>query len=223
MLSDVHLLDSSGNTYTYVSASHGTCSWLDHCLCSPSLHSAIQSISVNYANCSSDHLPLVAEFMLNSASYTSHERVLPSHPKFCWSSVTVQQVTIYNESVRHELRSLMSSALTSLGSDCAGHCEDASHLDDLFYCYKAFTETVTSCGARCFQHTGNFNNLSARFVPGWNESVRLRHDAAHRAFLHWRACGSPKEGYPASGAARGGTGGTCPPNSMSGGPIGPAL
>jgi endonuclease/exonuclease/phosphatase family metal-dependent hydrolase len=58
IISDAALLDS--DTYTYVSEAHvGTTSWLDHCVCTASAHTAILDMSVLHDFVSSDHLPLL--------------------------------------------------------------------------------------------------------------------------------------------------------------------
>ena len=57
ILSDVDFLPN--NTYTYMSESHLTCSWLDHVLSTHSAHSIITDIQVRYNTVTSDHYPLL--------------------------------------------------------------------------------------------------------------------------------------------------------------------
>ena len=193
IMSDVDLLGSLNGTYTFVSASHGTSSWLDHRICSPNLHSLIRSISVEYAICVTNHMPLIVDFMFCSATLLAQEPVISNQPMPCWESVTQRQVILFNDSVRRALGPLLLSDINILQTTCISNCDDNSHIDSLAHCYKELTEAVTDSGVRCFRHRG-INLRHPGVIPGWNESVRVRHSVARRAFLQWRASGSPREG-----------------------------
>ena len=56
ILSDKFLLPN--DTFTYVSDSHGSTSWIDHCLSSAAFHQAIRCMSVLHDIITSDHRPL---------------------------------------------------------------------------------------------------------------------------------------------------------------------
>ena len=55
------------DTYTYISSSHSTTSWLDHILSTSSGHSLLQDVHVKGDYISSDHLPLCFNVILNNA------------------------------------------------------------------------------------------------------------------------------------------------------------
>ena len=195
MISDSHFLGAANSTYTYVSAAHGTTSWLDHCVSSPRLHSTIQNISVKYDVCVTDHMPLVIDVMLQPTTFVVMETESRNAPKPSWGTVTVQQVLLYNESVYAELAAV-NPYIRNLRNDCVGQCDDESHIQKISACCKALTEAVTISGSHCFEQRQH--RLShTRCLPGWNENVRIRYQAARRAFLHWRSCGSPRENYVA--------------------------
>lgn len=67
-MSDLAVLGASSSTFTFVSAAHGSTSWLDHCICNPSLHSRIHSISVNYDVSVTDHMPLDVHFLFQPST-----------------------------------------------------------------------------------------------------------------------------------------------------------
>jgi len=48
------------DSFTYVSDTHGTCSWLDHLLSSQSAHDIIQNIEILHQFIFSDHRPVAA-------------------------------------------------------------------------------------------------------------------------------------------------------------------
>ena len=62
IISDRSILPS--NTFTYLSDSYHTTSWLDHCI-SSSVHKSIKNISVLYDYITSDHRPLSITFFCN--------------------------------------------------------------------------------------------------------------------------------------------------------------
>ena len=45
-------------SYTHVNKGSLTCSWIDHCLCSRTVHGSIREVSIDYNYYDSDHLPL---------------------------------------------------------------------------------------------------------------------------------------------------------------------
>jgi len=48
------------DSFTYVSDTHGTCSWLDHVVSSKSAHDSVQNIEILYQFILSDHRPVAA-------------------------------------------------------------------------------------------------------------------------------------------------------------------
>ena len=140
-------------------------------------------------------MPLIVDFMLKPTISVTLEADSPCPPKLCWGAVNAHQVHSYNESIRSELEPV-NSAIRNMKTTCVGKCKDDSHINVLSRCCKAFTDAVTVSGDRCFEHTQN-RNKHDRFMPGWNESVRIRYQEARKAFLQWRSCGSPKESYVA--------------------------
>ena len=139
-------------------------------------------------------MPLV-ELMLRPATAVAQESVITSNPKLCWRDVTPRQVISYNESVRFKLEPLLHSIINSLQVACAGTCHDETHIDNVIHCYEALTVAIIDSGVRCFEHKENNTLGHTNIIPGWNESVKVRHKTARMAFLHWRADVSPKEGY----------------------------
>ena len=63
--SDTILLPS--DTFTFISSSHDTVSWLDHVLSTTSGHSLFTNISVKSDFITSDHLPLCFSISIDNA------------------------------------------------------------------------------------------------------------------------------------------------------------
>ena len=193
VISDVEILGSSSSTYTYISAAHGSTSWLDHCICSTSLHSVIQSIYVSYDGYLSDHLPLIVSFVSQPMLLTMGDTACFSSPKLCWNSATREQVVMYNEVIREKIRPFECSDIREISIECGIDCVNESHIDTLSFCYKGFIEALRLSGNLCVSGRPN-RTSNVKFIRGWNKSVKLKHDVARHAFLLWKSCGSPKEG-----------------------------
>ena len=58
IISDVDKLGLESGAFTYLSESHGTTSWIDHCVGTVQAHAAVSSLEINYDVQSSDHYPL---------------------------------------------------------------------------------------------------------------------------------------------------------------------
>ena len=58
VISDYDKFGRTCNTYTYVSDAHNSTSWLDHFICSHSVHSLITDLHILDKCPSSDHLPV---------------------------------------------------------------------------------------------------------------------------------------------------------------------
>ena len=52
------IIGLESGAFTYFSESHGTTSWIDHCVCTVQAHAAVSSLEINYDVQSSDHYPL---------------------------------------------------------------------------------------------------------------------------------------------------------------------
>ena len=66
-ISDELLLPA--DTFTFVSSSHGSTSWLDHVLSIASGHALVESVHVKTDFVSSDHLPLCFDISIDKRNY----------------------------------------------------------------------------------------------------------------------------------------------------------
>ena len=197
-ISDVQLLEGDKNVHTFVSAAHGSTSWIDHCLSSPLLHSKVTDISVLHNVSVTDHLPLVIELQLQPATMAALDTVLPRTPKPNWKTANVHNINAYNISIHQQLEPLLPGILSDLHANCSVNCVQDLHIDYILKFYTVLVESVLLSGNLCIEpkNVGHVNN--PKCIPGWNENVRLKHEMARAAFLHWRDCGSPKDGSASS-------------------------
>ena len=62
----------SSDKYSYVSDAYSTTSWLDHFICSYDLHTKIVEMQILEKSPSSGHLPVYANFTLDTGSTINH-------------------------------------------------------------------------------------------------------------------------------------------------------
>ena len=189
------ILGPDSNTFTYVSAAHGSTSWLDHCLCSPSLHSTICGISVIYDVSVDDHLPLVIQCSIGPTNTAEPESTAAQSPRLQWNLSTIDEISEYNHLIHEQFWMLHSTTLRTLHSECTGACMQTAHIAQLNECYSHLSGTIMLAGSHCIKRSPTGHPKS---LPGWNLSVKRKHFVARQSFLTWRSCGSPREGLEAS-------------------------
>jgi exonuclease III len=94
-ISDYEWFGSTSDTFTYVSDAHFTKSWLDHYICSFSMHNNISEIKITDKLPSSDHLPLSVVFshdgdIDNDIANRDNDNIHHSHNQTCnWLHLTI--------------------------------------------------------------------------------------------------------------------------------------
>jgi exonuclease III len=178
------------NTYTFVSFSHGTTSWLDHAVSTTSMDSLVENVSVDYSTISSDHLPLCVtlDFSKVCAILPAVEPV-NTVPRVKWESLTEEEINAYNLMTETYLSNVNLDLELLLCDD--PNCSNNDHIraidamyDNVLACLSGASAQLLSRKANKYKHQ----------VPGWNEWVKEHHSRAREAFLVWRSGGSPRAG-----------------------------
>jgi len=189
-ISDYELMDVH-NTYTHVSTSHKTTSWLDHIISTSSFHDLIEKISVDYTLISSDHLPMSVILNLDCARVATKEQ-----PSGCgkgtikWDKLSAADKNKYEE-LSDVNMSAIKLKLSSVMCDDP-HCKDSFHIAAIDGMYNDVLSALQSAGQE-FAQTFNKKN-SPSHIPGWNTFCKELHLVAREAFVQWRMSGSPKSG-----------------------------
>jgi exonuclease III len=188
IISDAALLDS--DTYTYVSEAHvGTTSWLDHCVCTASAHTAILDMSVLHDFVASDHLPLL--FSINVTDLPKCNSNGPSivqKGSVNWAKVTDKDTEKYTADTDYYLSEISVPVESMLCSD--PNCDIPSHLCEIDEFYDCIVNALT-VASDCLvtDSHGNYKH-----VPGWNDHVKDLHSVARDAYLLWRDNGKSRAG-----------------------------
>ena len=96
-ISDELLLPA--DTFTFVSSSHGSTSWLDHVLSTTSGHALVESVHVKTDFVSSDHLPLCFDISIDKKIICTSTSVCSTNdesPSFNWKDLTDNDLLNYS-------------------------------------------------------------------------------------------------------------------------------
>ena len=124
------------DTYTFISSSHSTTSWLDHILSTSSGHSLLQDVHVKGDYISSDHLPLCFNVIVNNAIdcvyYSSSDDNNNNMSSFNWNGATDHDLYRYSLSTKSQLSklSIPLDALRCSDVSCTVHQQD---IDNFYY------------------------------------------------------------------------------------------
>ena len=186
VFSDKMLLPN--DTYTFISSSHSTMSWLDHILSTSSGHSLLQDVHVKRDYISSDHLPLCFNVILNNVIEcvydSSSDEINNNMSSFNWNGSRDHDLYRYSLSTKSQL-SKLSIPLDAL------RCNDVSctvHRKDIDDFYHSIVNTVNSCIKQCiplYRH-------GKHSIVGWNGEVKHYYIIARAEFKYWKQHGMPR-------------------------------
>ena len=97
--SDLQSLGPHSNVFTFISAAHGSYSWLDHWLCSLKLHSCVENVSINYDVSLYDNMPVVLAFKLQPSEFIVQESHMPNILKYYGILLSIENIDAYNRAL----------------------------------------------------------------------------------------------------------------------------
>ena len=187
VMSDVALLPH--DSYTYVSDTHNTVSWLDHCMSTMDMHQCISDFKVLYDIVSSDHRPLSFNINVNCVPVQSPSANLKtnSSPQVPWDKLTELDYLSYEESLREKL---LNWPVNNCCLSCRNSmCTNPTHL--AFIHDSSYIVESLSSSARTLKLCPK---STCKVIPGWNEEVKSFYSESRDCFLLWNSYGKPKHG-----------------------------
>ena len=187
-MNDLSFIDKSmllSDTFTYVSQSHSTTSWLDHCITTRAGKSIVTKMDIVDNIVCSDHLPLCMEIKCDIMPICNSTFTKESRDVCKWNLAGEKEKLMY-KSYTNELFSHINIPVDALL--CTNvHCKE--HISDIDYFYTCIINCIQSAEKECIP----FESLGKSFhiVPGWNEYVKDRHAVARDAFWLWNLYGRP--------------------------------
>ena len=171
------------DTYTHVSEAHNSTSWLDHSLVSENMRESITSTNVIYGGATSNHFPITADLIVQNIP-KMEDAVETSSKSIKWDFSNHEKkmnfVNCLDELIRHV--DLQFCAREGCESE---HCRNS---------IKTLFANIQSSVREVGEYIFGCRNTKEHVVPGWSAYVGQHHEEARRAFLEWRASGSPREG-----------------------------
>ena len=183
IMTDVNRLPA--DSFTYVSESHSSTSWIDHVIMSSTADSVCTDMCIIYDLVISDHRPISFTLDIGDLPQVEDFQAPPS-VKVPWGRLSEQDILDYSGRVDMALDHIPLPVVVLL---CPG-CDHAIHRDQLSAYYEAINRAMIISG-KGFE-IRSCRNYSA--VAGWNDLVSDAHRVARADFLQWRLIGSPRQG-----------------------------
>ena len=174
------------DTFTYLSPSHNTTSWLDHVLASS--HDLITDVSVVYDKTIYDHFPLRVLLNLNTVIVTKPfpVRNININSFTDWAKMTTGDVQKYQSLVSHYISNISNEALMCKTLSC---CSE-SHKLQLNEAYESLI-TILLKSSQDFSYSVKERRM---VVPGWNDCCKSLYHIAREKFLIWKNNGKCRYG-----------------------------
>ena len=198
LASDCNLVISDSvrlnDIFTYFSDNGNCMSWIDHFLCSPMIDGLITKVCVLHDFVSSDHKPMSVFFKdlsFGGQQYIerSYDSVSAHKNMFDWNNI--------NDSNLARYRTSLDIALSSIDlPDCLLVCSDHTcsvHLSLIDTYYRDIMQAIHHAMQIAIP-VKHCNFTSDYIIPGWNDIVSEKHEAARAAFKDWVTLGKPKFG-----------------------------
>ena len=175
----------SPDTFTHVNNGTLSRSWVDHCVCSQSMHNAILNINVEGDYTGSDHFPMHVTFSLSNLPQGSGMGA-DKKARINWNFSNIDLSNVFYSILWQRLdfdpRHLVCA--------CRGGCRDNNHKMYLESFWDHFVQTAQQVGSEVFGYV----KLRRPCVPGWNDFVRDLYSTSREAFKAWKDSGSPRLG-----------------------------
>ena len=182
IISDVAMLP--GTTFTHLNNGTLSKSWVDHCICSHSMHEKIVHILVDENYHGSDHLPMYVHFDFER-SYDSLENN-DAQDKIKWNFNDSNLCTIFYAVLWQRLNFDPQHTICS----CQGVCQNEEHRRYLIRLWTHFVETAQEVGREVF----GIVRHKSKCIPGWNDFIKDFYTESREAFKNWKDNGCPRFG-----------------------------
>lgn len=177
------------DTYSYYSAAHNSCSWLDHIVVTEGLVNACNDIHVGYDFVTSDHKPMFVTLDTGAIPCTATIRPEPSVTYSVeWQKVSADDRAVYNEHTRQLLSGVPFPEVlycTATGGNCQCHAADIGQFYDASI--NALTQAACPLVSRKV-------SVQSNAIAGWNDMVSDAHTAHRNSLREWYIHGRPRDG-----------------------------
>ena len=180
--SDIKLLPE--DSFTFISDSWNSTSWIDHCLTTVDANNSIRDMNIMYECVSSDHKPLSFSILVPELPSCSFYTPNSYTKRVNWSKASYDSILNYTRLSRVKLQSLVSAFedKSSVFTCRDPNCKDKQHIDEISNVYKCIVSSLTEVADCTVMKNDKRNNYSQ--IPGWNDFVKDAHIAARHGFYN---------------------------------------
>ena len=180
------------SSYTHLNNGFLTRSWLDHCLCNQTVHSAITDLFILDEYFGSDHFPLVivVDFEVLPNTSIDLQNEIKIKRGFCDSNKVDAFYSNVHRYMVHEL--------DDMNMCHTPYCESSVHKQTLEDVWSRFAQIIKICGRQVF----GSSRIKQKIIPGWNTYLKHLYDDSKAALINWRRAGSPRGGMVADDMRR---------------------
>ena len=174
----------SFDSFTYLSPSHNSTSWLDHVI--SNLGKRVLNVSILYDISIYDHFPISFEILasVQRVNYVSGHQIERSLVD--WPKMSSEDIELYSNKLDHCINHIKNEGL-----DCRTKgCSDPNHKLLLRNSYEGLIGGFHVAAQ-------DFRFISGRqfnIIPGWNEHCRELYQVARQKFLGWKLGGKLRIG-----------------------------
>jgi len=167
-IEDIEKLDT--NTFTFCSKGSGSTSWIDHCVASQQLVSAVK---LPFSCSPSDHIPM--ETVISSTFNSRNQDTTPkrSCEKIKWNFVTQAQKNTYSQRVLNQLCNY------DWYLCCEENCTNLNHRLIIDQKVELLVSILESCSKFLIKSK---NKWSSKQEYGWNDLVKEHFEAYRSAY-----------------------------------------
>ena len=180
----------SADTFTYISDSHSTTSWLDHILVNSSLLPMLSNYCVHYDYVISDHRPISFVLKVMPVFSQPEQKVRARNQRIVdWKNTSQETI---NNFVQYLDGLLLTSKSSWPSICCLNECQCSNHLCDI----DNYLSMLKSCINEAMYHCipSRYCHPSDYCINGWNDIVSDKHNSARQAFIEWIYAGKPRIG-----------------------------
>ena len=186
IISDTMLLPES--SYTYISESSESTTWLDHIVSSIDIQNAISNISIAYDATDADHIPMTMRIKLELTPVLSNSSVDIGNNKTKWDSFSNNDITNYCSYTDVSLSKIKLHAESFACTDL--NCKHETHKNNIGNLYHDITKSLIDSSEKI----ASSKNNNSMHRPGWNDHVADLYEASRETRLLWLSQGKPRHG-----------------------------
>ena len=175
-------------SYTYISESSDSTTWIDHIVSSIDIQNAISNIKIAYDVTDADHIPMTMHVNLELTPVLSNNTIDICDNKTKWDSFTNNDIINYCSHTDNTLSNIRLHAETFVCTDLK--CKNENHTNNIEGLYQDLTKSLIDSGEKI----ASCKNNNSLHRPGWNDYVADLYEASRETRLLWLSNGKPRHG-----------------------------